>query len=1551
MARLYAGFPALDPGTVSLYYTKDLLLENLPILVFYGASTTRNATRSSARVQAHVYSLAGLRSFPSLVIAPSSPLYAAVNHLPSDKQGDEIFRGLAVSLLSYFSGLSGPLKDILKDLAARRRPNRVAPAMFDEMHAGDLASRMIQIEDASTIIKQLSIALPQQQSSWVDVDIRLPPDTIHRMVAQDGSESIPASGEDGLPIFHYGHWSSCIEQIGQPAFLPTSKLRRAPSRPRAHSKSKSLSKDQKIALRREMCEMLDTEKSYVAKLQSLLGEVAEEFRCSHHADIQRRGLGFGEDRVNLLFPESLSQIRVVNEEFLAELEDVLSATEDEAIQDIEGLAESLAKLQLDQMNTASRRRDPTGALAFAKILLKWLPNFSGPYQEYMRGSANLPKALNALSADGTSNLSQTLNQFGEQRLRSLLIEPVQRLPRYSLLVDSMISQLPASHPALSSLSRSKDAIADICALDNASLADSTRTSNALRKSIRNWPSWLSPRGRLIAAVDVKELEAPYGDLALGSEAMLLLFPDTLIIVQKEGPNALSAKAVLIETDHPSMTLTQETMNDKGLSFSAGFDLSKLHVSESTDGRIVRLIHTKTVATGSQVSLDSHNLADVQVKIVSLYTPYEGKAHRLSEEIAKAKIEGRFSEPIRESDRWALRRVEPDHRKIGVIAAIYERGESVKNNGAQTHCRVQIDIGDRLDEKEMLPSNMRTDLTIEVRSSGPDAFTLIAGGFCIKADLGGLSSSLVRMITERLEVQATARHSSAALLEVACNREILHAQAFRRPTSVSDNQSSRPISPLKLVSNLFGGSTGHGDTPSKWRLPAPKIKEMPPIPPPKTIGLTVEDQSNQSPDTKASSIEAGANAVPDPLAGLELTFNAYVIALRSRSGNIVGRILRNRAAADELEVNELYNVLVENPARVQAAAEVSIDVLFAAFEKFMAKGWQERMGILLAEDTLVTMTSALDLGKPVEFAQQVHKCLEDMSPQSRRAFTAAIKLLSDLLDAAGNDGDRGALMASFTEALVSGSNPHGYIILFDRLVEDYDNLFEASAVNSTDASPGTGTTSDSLKRHRSVNTGSMSSNASSLKKRFGFGNLSRENSKSESESKVASVWRALNKNAKSPSENQLQPGSLSKGSLLRSKSTDTNPWMLPPPRPVSRDLPTPPSASPRDASSSRATSSHMNMSILNTIGEDTPTKVPVTLKKKRRSSLSDLKPIQDSASGHAWLPLQPRKLPQPGTSAGAPPRTPTGGPQSFRNTPSVDYSQRFGSPERFGSQRQKSPQRTGSPHQKENSPSQRPYPKKTSSPAIPRYQHRKPPTSTDPSEVTIQNLSPKKRIPSSNGASATRVGLTERAWPPNAPASISPTKQTPSSPQKLRMQNPQKLRERLSNEQRTLSGAEASLQAEIAKIGEEMSVFRLSRPDANKRPSPEPSNAAFNTAMRSFESRLASLSASLTTLTTDLRSSNASLSKDVESSLLVSERKARKLDELYKEANAENEALYDRFNDELGKVLKGVKAGAGEGVEELRRKVKEGEEESGRLRRENARLRREVLGLRSQLKES
>ena len=73
-----------------------------------------------------------------------------------------------------------------------------------------------------------------------------------------------------------------------------------------------------------------------------------------------------------------------------------------------------------------------------------------------------------------------------------------------------------------------------------------------------------------------------------------------------------------------------------------------------------------------------------------------------------------------------------------------------------------------------------------------------------------------------------------------------------------------------------------------------------------------------------------------------------------------------------------------------------------------------------------------------------------------------------------------------------------------------------------------------------------------------------------------------------------------------------------------------------------------------------------------------------------------------------------------------------------------------------------------------------------------------------------------------------------------------------------------------------------------------------------------------------------------------------MDELYREANAENEALYEKFNEELGRVMKGMKDG--KGVEEMRKRIEALEKDNSRIERERRRLAREVAGLRAVLKD-
>jgi hypothetical protein len=100
---------------------------------------------------------------------------------------------------------------------------------------------------------------------------------------------------------------------------------------------------------------------------------------------------------------------------------------------------------------------------------------------------------------------------------------------------------------------------------------------------------------------------------------------------------------------------------------------------------------------------------------------------------------------------------------------------------------------------------------------------------------------------------------------------------------------------------------------------------------------------------------------------------------------------------------------------------------------------------------------------------------------------------------------------------------------------------------------------------------------------------------------------------------------------------------------------------------------------------------------------------------------------------------------------------------------------------------------------------------------------------------------------------------------------------------------------------------------------------------------------------DLTARNDAVKFDLEKSLQASEFKVKGLDQLYKESSAENELLYEKFNGELGKIVRALKGKGKEDKEELVSKIKEGSEETAKVKKENARLRRELLTLRTLLK--
>ena len=112
----------------------------------------------------------------------------------------------------------------------------------------------------------------------------------------------------------------------------------------------------------------------------------------------------------------------------------------------------------------------------------------------------------------------------------------------------------------------------------------------------------------------------------------------------------------------------------------------------------------------------------------------------------------------------------------------------------------------------------------------------------------------------------------------------------------------------MISNFLNtGQATQPNTPSKHRQDVAPIKNIPAVLPSTPMKASLDLLDNHS-NNKVTLVETAAETHKSPLALLEDTFTAFLVALRSRSGNVVGRVLRSRATAEELVVNELYNIL-------------------------------------------------------------------------------------------------------------------------------------------------------------------------------------------------------------------------------------------------------------------------------------------------------------------------------------------------------------------------------------------------------------------------------------------------------------------------------------------------------------------------------------------------------------------------------------------------------------------------------------------------------------------
>jgi hypothetical protein len=147
-----------------------------------------------------------------------------------------------------------------------------------------------------------------------------------------------------------------------------------------------------------------------------------------------------------------------------------------------------------------------------------------------------------------------------------------------------------------------------------------------------------------------------------------------------------------------------------------------------------------------------------------------------------------------------------------------------------------------------------------------------------------------------------------------------------------------------------------------------------------------------------------------------------------------------------------------------------------------------------------------------------------------------------------------------------------------------------------------------------------------------------------------------------------------------------------------------------------------------------------------------------------------------------------------------------------------------------------------------------------------------------------------------------------------------------------------LQNELSKIGEEMAKLNASSGSPTR-----------SSDIKKLVQAVAALESRIPEVIKDLNSRNDAVKAELEKGYQASEFKVKGLDQLYKESSAENELLYEKFNAELGKIVRALRGKGKEDKEELVAKVKDGSEETAKIKKENARLKRENLTLRTLLK--
>lgn len=384
-----------------------------------------------------------------------------------------------------------------------------------------------------------------------------------------------------------------------------------------------------------------------------------------------------------------------------------------------------------RLGASSRSKDPSGAVAIARLFLEWFPKFTECYQDYIKASQHFPTLLNSF-LDPQSSFKQRVAQRGEQAIRSILIEPVQRLPRYSLLIDQIVGSLPMTHPALQLMLKSRDIITNICSMDDP-LPAKPHVANRLRNMVESWPMELEPQGRLIGSADVVELKAPFQAAVNQADksGVFLLFSDCIIVLKKMA-GTMTGRDLIREIDKPSAAgLLISMTNAAGgpatyeFVFTGWYNLADVRFTESADGTLVWMTATQEMK-GAHAG--EHKIGKSPTsRCFFLTEALEGRAAKWGEDIVKARVEARFGEAEREDPCWTLRSTRMPDSNLGLHAAVFQEGADQLVEGRREPAPIRVVVDHEKGTKGAPVGHYGVEIVVDVKSKDLRRVSMVTVG--------------------------------------------------------------------------------------------------------------------------------------------------------------------------------------------------------------------------------------------------------------------------------------------------------------------------------------------------------------------------------------------------------------------------------------------------------------------------------------------------------------------------------------------------------------------------------------------------------------------------------------------------------------------------------------------------------------------------------------------------------------------------------------------------------------------------------------------------------